>query len=395
MAEAIEARAASRPVTRAVASMAAAARRSASRSASDASRSRDDRSSANLLGRLGQPGERGGDALGREVDVVPRVSGRDALAGGRQRGRAGRLELGLELRARGGGVRGLVVGLLAGERAGTGLGHGPFEPLLQVREVAGGARLLGREVAALALERGAARGEVDGRPLVGFEQGVVARDRGFERGRAPRAARRGPRRPLRPPGGRPRASASARPRAAAASASRSRRSSRSRSAAVRASRRASARARVSEARRSLSCSDCSLYRAARDACRFNEVTLRSISRDDVGQPQEIAARLLELSLRQALLELVLRDSRGFFDQAPPVLGLGREHLVDAALLDDRVRAHAEAGAEELVLDVAQADLLVVQEVLALAVAVDAPADAQLSLGVALLAVAVGGRERQR
>ena len=52
------------------------------------------------------------------------------------------------------------------------------------------------------------------------------------------------------------------------------------------------------------------------------------------------------------------------------------------------------GAEELVLDVAQADLLVVQEVLALAVAVDAAADAQLALGVALLGVAVGGGERQ-
>ena len=76
------------------------------------------------------------------------------------------------------------------------------------------------------------------------------------------------------------------------------------------------------------------------------------------------------------LQLVLRDAGGLLDQAPAVLGLGREDLVDAALLDDRVRAHAEAGAEQLVLDVPQADLLVVQEVLAVAVAVDAAADAQ-------------------
>ena len=81
----------------------------------------------------------------------------------------------------------------------------------------------------------------------------------------------------------------------------------------------------------------------------------------------------------------MRDAGGLLDQAAAVLRLGREDLVDAALLDDRVRAHAEAGAEQLVLDVPQPDLLVVQEVLALAVAVDAAAHAQLALGVAFLA----------
>ena len=80
-----------------------------------------------------------------------------------------------------------------------------------------------------------------------------------------------------------------------------------------------------------------------------------------------------LASASRFFELVLRDPRGFLDQPPPVLGLGREDLVDAALLDDRVGAHAEARCREAGPGCLQADLLVVQEVLALAVAVDAAA----------------------
>ena len=117
-------------------------------------------------------------------------------------------------------------------------------------------------------------------------------------------------------------------------------------------------------------------------------------RHDVGDPQQVPARLLELGLGQALAELVLGDPGGLLDQAAAVLGLGGEDLIDAALLDDRVRANPQPRPEQLVLDVAQANLLVVQEVLALAVPVDPPAHAEHALLVAALAVAVGSGKGQ-
>src|SRR4029453_12758291 len=92
--------------------------------------------------------------------------------------------------------------------------------------------------------------------------------------------------------------------------------------------------------------------------------------------------------------LVLGDTRGFLDEAPAILRLGGEDLVDAPLLDHRVRAHTEARAQQLVLYVPKADLLVVQEVLALAIAVDPAAHAQRAVLIGFLAVAVGRRERE-
>ena len=100
--------------------------------------------------------------------------------------------------------------------------------------------------------------------------------------------------------------------------------------------------------------------------------------DDVREAQEISARLLELHLGLTLADLVLRDARGLLDEPAAILGLRGEDQVDLLLLDDRVRAHAEAGAEENLLDVLEARPLPVEDVVTLAVTRDASRDDDLA-----------------
>ncbi len=342
---------------------------------------------------LVQARERRRDPFGGEVHLVAGVARGDPLAGCREGVAARLFELALEHRARGRRVRGLPVRFLAGERTGARLGDGALEAIFEVRQVAGGAGLFRREVAPLALEGGAAAGQVDRGPPVGVEHRVVAGDRGLERGQhlAQRVALAGGLVGVEPCRGERRLGARERGRglglAVAPFVA---------DALGRPERIAQDVAAGAHERRLALAQQLRLFLVARGprglALQGRHVALDL--RDDVGEAQQVALRFLELALGEALLELVLRDAGGLFDQAPAVLGLGREDLVDAALLDDRVRAHAEAGAEQLVLDVAQAHLLVVQEVFAVAVAVDAPSHAQRPVGVALLAVAVGGGQGQ-
>ena len=72
--------------------------------------------------------------------------------------------------------------------------------------------------------------------------------------------------------------------------------------------------------------------------------------------------------------LVLGDAGGLFQVHAQVLGPGLDDLADHALLDDRVAARAQAGAEEQVGDVAAAALGAVEVVVALAVAADQAPD---------------------
>ncbi len=53
--------------------------------------------------------------------------------------------------------------------------------------------------------------------------------------------------------------------------------------------------------------------------------------DDVGQPQQIRVRMLELAQGLALVALVLGDTAGFLENLPAVLRTGAEDLVDAPL----------------------------------------------------------------
>ena len=77
--------------------------------------------------------------------------------------------------------------------------------------------------------------------------------------------------------------------------------------------------------------------------------------------------------------LVLRHARGFLEEDAQLLGLGLDHARDHALLDDRVGARAEAGAEEEVVDVAAADRDVVDVVGRVAVAREHALDRDLGV----------------
>src|SRR5690606_39709806 len=66
--------------------------------------------------------------------------------------------------------------------------------------------------------------------------------------------------------------------------------------------------------------------------------------------------------RRAPALLVPGDARGLFQVHPEVLGPGLDDLADHPLLDDRVAARPQAGAQEQVSDVAPAALGAVEVV---------------------------------
>jgi putative FmdB family regulatory protein len=111
--------------------------------------------------------------------------------------------------------------------------------------------------------------------------------------------------------------------------------------------------------------------------------------DDVPDAQEVLARLVHLELGLLLPGLVLGDAGGLLDEEAAVLGAGGDDEPDLALLDDGVRLGADAGAEEEVGDVLEADLGLVDQVLARAVAEEAPGDGDLGV-VAVLEGEGGG-----
>ena len=96
--------------------------------------------------------------------------------------------------------------------------------------------------------------------------------------------------------------------------------------------------------------------------------------DDVVDARQVLLRGFELQLGRAAARLVLRDAGGFFDQLAPIGRPRAEDHADLALLDDRVGLGAEAGVHQQLVDVAQAADLAVDQVLALARAVQAPRD---------------------
>ena len=90
---------------------------------------------------------------------------------------------------------------------------------------------------------------------------------------------------------------------------------------------------------------------------------------------EVAA--FELAGGLDLAGLELGDARGFLEDDAAVRRVGGEHGVDAALLDRRVGVRAYAGVHEELFDVAEPAFLAVDQVLAAAVAVEAPGDVHL------------------
>ncbi len=100
---------------------------------------------------------------------------------------------------------------------------------------------------------------------------------------------------------------------------------------------------------------------------------------DVVDAGEVLARVLEALLGLAAPLLVLRDARRLLEEHAQFLGLRLDDPGDHPLLDDRVGARSDAGAEEDVLDVAPAHDLVVDEVVRLPVALQDALDGNLGV----------------
>ena len=96
--------------------------------------------------------------------------------------------------------------------------------------------------------------------------------------------------------------------------------------------------------------------------------------ENVVDARKIDFRGFELRFREAPLRLVHRDSGGFFDDGAAVHRLRIENLADAALLDDGVAVGTESHAHENFLDVAQTRHAAIDDVFALARAVEPAAD---------------------
>ncbi len=87
--------------------------------------------------------------------------------------------------------------------------------------------------------------------------------------------------------------------------------------------------------------------------------------DDVVEPRQVLLRGFELELRRAAPGLVLRDAGGFLDQLAPIGRPRAEDHADLALLDDGVGLGAEARIHHQFVDVPEAALVPVDQVLAL------------------------------
>ena len=116
-------------------------------------------------------------------------------------------------------------------------------------------------------------------------------------------------------------------------------------------------------------------------------------REHVGQAREVDLGLLELAGGVASLGLVFRDAGRLFEDGPAILGPRGQDQVDLALFHDGIGGPADARVHEELLDVAQAAEGFVEEVFALAVAVDAPRNAHLVVRGAELFLAIGEGHR--
>ena len=109
---------------------------------------------------------------------------------------------------------------------------------------------------------------------------------------------------------------------------------------------------------------------------FERVQLPRHLADDVLDPEQVLLRQLQLHLGRVAAALEEGDARRLLDQGAPVGRFRAEDLADAPLLDQGVGVRTEAGSLEQRLDVLEAAAAAVEQVLALARAVEAPAHAE-------------------
>src|SRR4029077_15220613 len=96
--------------------------------------------------------------------------------------------------------------------------------------------------------------------------------------------------------------------------------------------------------------------------------------DNVVDAREIDLGGFQLGFGEPFFGLEFRDAGGFFDDGAALHGFGGENQADAALLDDGVGVRPEADAHEHFLDIAEPPDAAVDQVFALAGAIEAPAD---------------------
>ena len=106
---------------------------------------------------------------------------------------------------------------------------------------------------------------------------------------------------------------------------------------------------------------------------------------DVGEAGKVLLGMADAVLRFAPPLLVLRDARRLFKIGAQGVRLGFHQFGDHALLDDRIAARAEAGAEEDVGDVSAPATDAVQRVDGLRIAADLAADGDFRIGRELAA----------
>ena len=102
--------------------------------------------------------------------------------------------------------------------------------------------------------------------------------------------------------------------------------------------------------------------------------LRAELGEDVVDPGEVRLGLDELLLGLSPATLVTADAGDLLEQRPPLLGSEGERLVDHPLADEQERVVGEMRGVEQVDEIAKADALLVEEVLVLARAIQAPAE---------------------
>ena len=101
-------------------------------------------------------------------------------------------------------------------------------------------------------------------------------------------------------------------------------------------------------------------------------------KEDVIQPLQVGAGLVQAALGLAAAQLVAGDAGGLFQQQPAVLGATTEDEIDLSLLNEAVGPGTHARVEEQILDILEAGLPAIDAVLAPRVPIEPAGDAHLA-----------------